>query len=701
MVLSVAVEKVHQSLNDRCYREASDILAGIRHLNDLDPQSVIEKAVLEIRCQLALSNLEPAFYAWQDIDDALSDNPQLRSNELMLLGARLFWASGDITKSMGCCRQAIELAENSAERILAEATLARITYNAHGDALSILNNLLPHWTALSVDNSYKDQTKHLQEKLRLALAIAALAQGKVHLTKEVIKCVNTPNSVLGMELYLLQGIMDIFEGKMERSVSVAQDADLIQLSDGSSRQERIPLLWWQTWILHAAGCEREAQRKAEDFLHLTTSCIEADFKVYADLLLASCLFQRKSFTKVEQIIDAYCQSDDVLSGGESADLSSPLKVMLILLKALLLSERANLRRARSFLLDHRKELFDPNATMIICLMCHAHENLLTLLCKALGVEHLPTELTDLLDTHAFIKRYQSVEKTLIPAESVRLQKRFIRCTGQGNQNIVLKNKPVEISLFGGLEMRVNGDLLDLRGWGNSRTRHLFICLVVDSGNDLTREILYERLWPNQESKDLRNCYNVTWSQMRRRILNALPKKKDGEAEIVYDAFQNMGGRCMLNVNDVYVDVHRFSQLSSQLSESLLRDDTEACLSAIKLMLEVYRGDLLPGDLYLDWLNVERNSHRKSFMDAMLLGANICLENDEPESSLLYLQRASTIESDNEELHYLSMRAYTAIGRREEAMKSYHNCRRYLSTELGLDPSKRFVDLYQELLCEST
>jgi len=700
MAVSVAVEKAQKSLNDKCYREASDILAGVRHLSDPNPQTIIEKAVLEIHCQLALSSLEPAFYAWQDVEDVLKDNPQFSSGKLMLLGTRLFWASGDITRSMECCRQAIELAKNSVERILAEATLARITYSAHGDACSILDDLLPHWTALSIDHSYSEKSQDLQEKLQVALAIAALAQGKLHLTKEIVKHSDTPTSVLGMELYLLRGIMDVCEGNNERAVHVAQNADLIQLEDGSSRQERIPLLWWQTWIFHATGSEREAQRKAEDFLSLTTSCIETDFQAYGDLLLASCLLQRKSLVRADYYIDSYFSEDIGFSEGTAANLSAPLKTMLVLLKALTLSERSSLRRARTFLLDYREELFNPNTIMISCLMCHAHEGLFTLLCKALGVEHLPTELTDILDTHTFISRFQNVEKTLVPAESLRLQKRFMQCTGRGEQ-MPLRGKPIEIHLFGGLEVHVEGKLLDLRGWGNSRTRHLFISLIIGAGKDLAREMLYDRLWPGHDRAHVRNSYNVTWSQMRRRIIDALPSKTEGEAEIVYEAFRNMGGRCMLDMADVYVDVNRFTILSAQLSDYLLHGDMPGCLSTIKLMAEVYRGDLLPGDLYLDWLNAERSHHRKSFIDAMLLGANICLENNEPESSLLYLQRAGSVEADNEELHYLNMRAYAAIGRREEAMKSFHNCRRYLSDELGLDPSKRFVELYQELLCEST
>jgi len=189
--------------------------------------------------------------------------------------------------------------------------------------------------------------------------------------------------------------------------------------------------------------------------------------------------------------------------------------------------------------------------------------------------------------------------------------------------------------------------------------------------------------------------------MRKRLLDALPLKTDGEPEFIYDSFQNSGGRCILKLSEASVDVQEFDRLNTRLAEYHHDGNKSACLATIRMMGEVYKGDLLPGDCYLDWLELDRRHYRKQFLDAMTLGANICLENREPDSALLYLQKADLAEAFNEELHYLNMKAHAAIGRREEAMNIYHKCRRYLSDEFGLDPSQRIVEVYQKLLCEGT
>ena len=703
--LSEAIAQVKESLQKQRYHEASDLLDGVQLEGSCSAAEVelwATRAILQILCQMALSNLKKAQTAWEELEDILAQHPQFNNSEIMLLGARLHWASGDIDEALYCSKEALSLARCAKENILSQAVLARIEYGKRGEACLVLEQLMPHWSALRADCSYSDESKILSGRLRLALAVAALAQGKLHLAREVIGCVGSPKTMLDLEMHLLNGITQICAGESELAIRAAQDADIIQLSDGSCRQERGSILWWQTWIFHATGVEREAQQRAEDLHDLISASSTDSFRAHGELLLASCLIQRKNVKRASQLVEKYL--DEESSAGQSEKsgikLNAPLRTMLLLCEALILYEGLGMRRARAYLIENRDAIFNLNSLLTLCLMCHAHEQLLVLLCKCFGVAHLPSELVDLLDTQNFQSRYLGIERQLQQSESARLQKKFSCCSGQIKDR-VQREKPLEIRLFGGLEVRVKGNLLDLRTWGNSKTRTLFISLALGVGTEFAREMLMERLWPEQLADDVRSTYNVTWCQMRRRILDALPLKSEGELEFIYDSFQNTGGRCVLKEEEVYVDTKEFENLSAKLSDYLRSDNKSACLATIKRIAEIYQGELLPGDRYLEWLDLERRYYHRQFLDAMLLGADICLKNNEPESAFFYLGRISSLEANNEELHYLSMKAYAVAGRREEAMHAYHNCRRYLHDELGLDPSQRIMDLYQELLCEST
>jgi len=710
--LGEAVSQIQSAIDRRCYHEASDMLACAWHIKEAKPELRVARALLEILCQMALSNLDKAQNAWQDLEEILSCHQQLNNSKIMLLGARLYWAKGSLKAAISYSEKALSLASDSKEGILSRSIRARIQYDKDGDADFVLEELLPHWSTLGIDCSYTEESKELFESLRLALALASLGKGRLHLAKEVIGHLDSLRTAADLEMHLIGGVIHICSGNQELAIRTAQDIDLVRICDGSSQQERGSLLWWQAWIYHATGNEREAQRKAED-LHALDSAFQASgFQAYADLLLASCLVQRKSFSRAAALLRKYLLADrkpvsvteDSVAGGlaseESSRLNYPLKTVRLICEALLLYEDTGLRKAQSLLTGNREELFNSNSLMILCLMCHAHEQLFALLCKSFGVEQLPTEFTDLLDVSTFLAKFKQAEKQLQQDEVFKLQGRFLQCSEQSFY-LAQRRKPLEIRLFGGLEVSVGGNVLDLRGWGNSKTRSLFISLSLRAGSELAREVLVERLWPNQKMKDFVGSYNVTWCQMRKKLLDALPLKTDGEPEFIYDSFQNSGGRCALKLSEAYVDVQEFDNLNAKLADYRHDGNRSACLATIRMMGEIYKGDLLPGDCYLEWLELDRRHYRKQFVDAMILGASICLENDDPDSALLYLRKADFPDNFNEELHYLNMKAHAAIGRREEAMNIYHKCRHYLSEEFGLDPSQRIVDIYQGLLCEST
>jgi len=693
---SDAIAAAQNSMERRCYLEASDMLAQSALLDCDDLELEIRHIILELHCQMALSNLGQAKAAWDDLEAIIKKNSKFNSSEISLLGTRLFWARGDVRLAIKYAKDAVGLARNSKDRILSQTSLSRVSYALSGDAAAMIKELSSYWTALRADANFSEEARSVMDFLRLTLATASLAQGKLHLARDIVAPVDQARTVIDLEMQLVFGIIHMLSGNQHLAIQAAQNIDIDTLSDGSSRQEQGIALWHQVWIFHAAGHEREAHQKAEDLFELIASCTQSGFQTHGDLLLASCLIQRKNFKKASILLNKY--SSSAASGAKDCvPTNEQLSAILILCEALLIYEKSGLHKLRRHLLNHEQRLFTGSALLTISLMCHAHEQMLALLCKSFGVEHLPNELTDLLDTLDFQVKYRSTLRQLTQGESAKLQSRFVRCTKE-SEHLVLREKPLQICLFGGLNIKVGNNELDLHKWGSSRTRSLLIILSLGVGNEFAREMLIERLWPNDLSDDICSRYNVTWCQMRRKIISALPINVDGESELIYDAFQNSGGRCILSEKNAYVDVREFKQLSSELSDYLHISNQQGCLSTIKKMNEIYKGDLLPGDRYLDWLELERNHYRKQFIDAMLLGAGISLSNNEPEAALFYLHRLDTLEPENEEQHYLSMRAYASTGRREEAISIYHNCRRYLREELGLDPSPRLTNLHQELLC---
>ncbi|MCL2526122.1 MAG: bacterial transcriptional activator domain-containing protein [Coriobacteriia bacterium] len=680
-------------IKENYYHQACDYLEILRRSKGDDPATAAKRALLQVKCYMALSNIKSARDVWEEYCEILEEDPSISSSANMLLGARLAWSQGDIKAALAYAYDALQRADNFKDIIEAKSDYYRIKYFHDGDALSAFEEIMPLWSTLDIDKSLSSQSSKLKRKLSLTLATAAIAQGKMHLAKDVIGVISQLDTVQDLELSLLRGIMLTVSGERELALMAAQDADTAALRDASSRQERAMVFWRQCWIYHCAGADRQAQRKAEEFLDLASACSKGGFMPYAEILLASCLIQRGSTQRASKLLERHFKGEELTC----TDLNVSLITTLLLCKALLHYESYGLRRACSFLRNNKKRIFSPHALTTLCLLSHAHHNLLPLLCKAFGVEHLPTEFTDLLDSEDFQNHFIKAEKQLIHAESKKLKKRFVICK-DSPEVVPCHKKPLEIMLFGGLELRSGGQPLDIRRWGNSKSRSILISLALNLGNDCQRELLMDRLWPGSSYQEVSNAFSVNWCQMRRRIANALPQRSGEYKDRVYESFQSGGGRCSLKADSTYVDVKEFEALHARLMDYLHDNDKAACLSMVKRMTDVYRGDILPGDSFHDWLNLEREQYRRQFLESILLAAGMCLAADEPESALFYLNRASVCDSASEELHYLSMKAYAAAGRREDAIASYHSCRHYLRDELGLDPSRRVRDLHQKLLC---
>ncbi|NTV10754.1 MAG: hypothetical protein HGA47_08255, partial [Zoogloea sp.] len=122
-----------------------------------------------------------------------------------------------------------------------------------------------------------------------------------------------------------------------------------------------------------------------------------------------------------------------------------------------------------------------------------------------------------------------------------------------------------------------------------------------------------------------------------------------------------------------------------------RNGCDARLSA------VYRGELLPGDLYDDWVAPLRDRYRFEFVAAMLRLVELYLERDDPCTALVFARRAVGVDPTREDLYQAMLRCQIAAGQRSAAVETFVQCKTQLAEELGLDPSAETVALYQQIL----
>jgi DNA-binding SARP family transcriptional activator len=255
-----------------------------------------------------------------------------------------------------------------------------------------------------------------------------------------------------------------------------------------------------------------------------------------------------------------------------------------------------------------------------------------------------------------------------------------------------KDRPLcRVRLFGGLDVTVGDRVVRERDWKKRKARLLFAMLVVRRGQDVPRDQIFEHLWPEMDEEKAKNNFYVAWSTMKSALGG--PGRSNERSPYVESARE----RCRIVRDAVHSDVDEFEGLLATAREAESDGDTETAIEALNELMSVYRGELLPGDVYDDWFSTLRDKYRLSFIDAMLRAVDLLLERDDPCEALLFARRGLYVEPHREDLYQAALRCHIAAGQRGAAIDTFIQCKSRLAEELGLDPSSETLGLYQEIL----
>ena len=114
-------------------------------------------------------------------------------------------------------------------------------------------------------------------------------------------------------------------------------------------------------------------------------------------------------------------------------------------------------------------------------------------------------------------------------------------------------------------------------------------------------------------------------------------------------------------------------------------------------LDLYAGDLLPQDLYVEWANGRRDALRRRWLDLLTRLAALQEVRGAPGVAASLLERVVGAEPLEEEAHASLMRLYALSGRRHLAVRQYQQLCEVLSRELDAEPQEATTRLYERLL----
>jgi DNA-binding SARP family transcriptional activator len=213
-------------------------------------------------------------------------------------------------------------------------------------------------------------------------------------------------------------------------------------------------------------------------------------------------------------------------------------------------------------------------------------------------------------------------------------------------------------------------------------------LALNMGRGVSRDTLMERIWPDKEFSRAKDNFHSTWSRLVRLL-------SGGTKPSPY--LTNNQGICRLEPATVTVDVYEFDRLSRSFLFD--RGDVEQRIEMIYRLEQLYRGDVLSGyqvDLYVQGA---QQRYRAILVDVMLEASKLFSQEGNDTSAVWFARKAYDTDPTREDVYRILMAMQDRAGQRTNALRTYFDCKRFLSEELGILPSQKTTALYQDLILD--
>ncbi len=240
-----------------------------------------------------------------------------------------------------------------------------------------------------------------------------------------------------------------------------------------------------------------------------------------------------------------------------------------------------------------------------------------------------------------------------------------------------------LSLFmlGPLQVTLAGE--PVTGFKSDKVRALLAYLAVEADQPHRREALAGLLWPEWPDRQARSNLRYALSNLRRTI---------GDRDAAPPFLLITRDTLQFNIDsEHWLDVSAFTNLRG------LQD-----IPDLERAVALYRGGFLEGFSvgdaapFEEWALLKREQLSRQVLETLHSLAAIYEGQGEYERAQAYARQQVQLEPWNEEAHQQLMRVLALGGQRSAALAQYQSCSRVLADELGVEPARETVALYESI-----
>lgn len=249
---------------------------------------------------------------------------------------------------------------------------------------------------------------------------------------------------------------------------------------------------------------------------------------------------------------------------------------------------------------------------------------------------------------------------------------------------------IQFHLLGRFEAVCDGS--PVVGVETQRAQELLCYLLIHRNRSHARETLAGVLWGDAPTDQARKHLRQALWQLQSALESSLGNH-NGQGPrwlVVEPQWLRLNSDPTLAL-DVQMLEEAYATVRDTAGEAL----TLAQAQALKLAVELYRGDLLEG-WYQDWCLFERERLQNIYL-AMLQKLVACCEaHEEYEQGIAYGMRILSVDYAHERAHRRLMRLHYLRGDRTAALRQFERCQQALARELAVQPARSTVALAEQI-----
>lgn len=217
-------------------------------------------------------------------------------------------------------------------------------------------------------------------------------------------------------------------------------------------------------------------------------------------------------------------------------------------------------------------------------------------------------------------------------------------------------------------------------WRTYKVKELCAFFFHHSGKFLDKDLIIDAIWRDTDYEKAKVNFYTCVSYLRKMM------KSIGYNDVI---IKNGNGYQLL-LKDYYSDVESLELLMEDY-----RFQNQKMNQELLELLEIYEGNYMEENDY-EWSRNRREDMKEKYLFTIVQLGNRCLEDGFYKMAISFFKKAIELDPYSEKYYQYLIHTYLKVGQRSEAIKLFHEIKRVIDQEFGVELSFETIQLYESI-----